>query len=103
MRGGVVLNLPMSKSLKRHELKLRGGVILNLMLSKSLKRVELKLRGGVLLKLLLKAEKVRDYDERRNEESSQAATIRLIDNRHSSATRSMMVVDRAISNVLNFG
>jgi len=35
-----------------------------------------------------------------NRESSQAATIRLIDERHSYATRSMTVANCAISNVL---
>jgi hypothetical protein len=30
LRGGVLFNLLLSKSLKRHELKLRGGVIINL-------------------------------------------------------------------------
>ncbi len=57
------------------------------------------------LSLLLskKSEKARVEVERRFGESSEAATIRLIDKRHSYATRFMIVADRVISNVLVLG
>ena len=47
-----------------------------------------------------KAENVRIEIERRNAESSQAASIRLLDKRHRYATRSATVVDSVLANAL---
>jgi len=63
-------------------------------------RVEVERRSVTKLTARQKFEKARVEDEWRSRESSQAETIRLIDKRHSYATRSMTVANRAISNVL---
>ena len=66
-------------------------------------RVEAKRRSAIKLPVEKKTKKARVQAERLARASSQAATIRLIDNRHSYATRSTTVADRAISNVLVLG
>ena len=62
--------------------------------------MEAERRSVIKLLVEQKFTKARVEVERRTIESSQAASIRLIDKRHSYATRSMTVADRAISNVL---
>ena len=47
-----------------------------------------------------KAEKVRIEIERRNAESSKAASVRLLDRRHRYATRSATVADSIVANAL---
>ena len=59
-------------------------------------RVGVERRIGIKLIVEQKSEKARVEVERRIVEGSQAASIRLIDKRHSHATRSMAVANRAI-------
>ena len=69
------------------------------------KGVEAERRSAIKLIIIdeEKSEKARVEVERRTGESSQAVDIRLINKRHSCATRSMPVANRAISNVLVLG
>jgi len=66
-------------------------------------RVEDERRSVIKLTDEQKFEKARFEAERRYGESSQAASIRSIDKRHSYATRSMTVANGGISNVLGLG
>jgi len=66
-------------------------------------RVEATRRSSIKLTVEQKSKKARVEAKRRAGESSQAATIRLMDKRHSYATRSTTVEDRAIPNVIVVG
>ena len=106
MKGGVSLYLMMSKTnyeKVRVEVERRSVTKLIVEQNSEKARVEAKSRSIIKLTDEQKSKKARVEAERRFGESSQAAAIRLIDKRHSYATRSMTIANRAISNVLDMG